>query len=322
MEQKSEQRAVRLAQTISADYLRWAPYLSSEPKLSLAKDQGSSNHTFRLDAEHESWALRIHRALSPLGVDRIRELRTHSFAADYGLAPEIIYSGAEFLLTRWLGEEARGSIEKKPQLLTSFLRRLHSLPIAESETKDALEVSSRLAQFRRLLPECSLAKARLVEHNDCLERATTEVRQTSEQTPARLSLCHNDLNPSNLRIVNESLLHVNEPNGRHAKNSAKDRAAKAGPRVVALDWEYASLGHPFHDLAVALLPFSPKSKAQLLGDYLGHPANRTELAQFTSFLLVARALEVSWYQLYATERELQSSIQQFDDAVHVWVDHR
>ncbi|MEM7691759.1 MAG: phosphotransferase [Pseudomonadota bacterium] len=322
MEQKLEQRAVTLAQNISAEFRRWAPHLKSEPTLSLAKNQGSSNHTFRLDAEHESWALRIHRASTPLGVDRTRERRIHSLAARRGLAPEIVHSGPEFLITPWLCTEATAALEGNPELLMGFLRSLHSLDPAESEPGDVLKVASRLVEYRSLLPESSAAATKLEENTSYLERAALQVGRASEEGSAELRLCHNDLNLTNLRIAKKEPVLIDGQNGNRFTRITKDEAVRSELRIIALDWEYASIGHPFHDLAVALLPFAFTSKIQLLSLYLGQAPNGSELERFTSFQLLARALDLCWYQLYGALAELRESVRQFELAIHEWTEYQ
>ncbi len=88
-----------------ATWPRWAPALQTAPQVLRRLDGGITNETWLLQAGGERLVLRLNSDYGgPLAIDRHREFRIHTAAAQAGLAPGIRYFGSasELLVTDWV----------------------------------------------------------------------------------------------------------------------------------------------------------------------------------------------------------------------------
>jgi thiamine kinase-like enzyme len=173
---------------------------------------GITNHNFKVEAEGQTFVLRIGgRNTDLLGIDREVERAGTENAAALGLGPEVVRFVDGCLVTRFVeGETGRAD----PREIGPLLRRLHDGPAIPGRF-DTLRIAEGYAR---------IARERGVE----LPAAYDEARETAARIDrlragASLCACHNDL---------------------LAANFVHD-----GERPWIVDWEYAGMGDPYFDLA-------------------------------------------------------------------------
>ncbi len=243
---------------------------------------GLTNRNYRVDADGESYVLRIAGAdSSKLGIDRARELTAARAAAEAGVGPELVAHLPELnvLLARFLkGRQFQPEDMRQPVSLRGVarsLRRYHDHPVPEGLASfcpfDATRGYFRATQEANVpLPE---ELGRALEALDCIE---TELRADEP-----LCLCHNDL---------------------LAGNFIDD-----GTTVRIIDWEYAGLGDRFFDLGnfAAHAQLSEDEEALLAESYFGE-ARPVHLRRLRLMRLVSDLRESTWGYLQSHISDLHS----------------
>lgn len=185
--------------------------LAHKPEVMERLDQGLSNYNWRLQSGEQQFVLRLDR-LSPqkLGLSRSAEQRALDQAATAGLAPMRVWSNPE--LGVLISHYIQAQTPPDPGLedIAGLLRQIHRLP----PIKFRLKPMDRARRYLNALPSTvSLA----VDFVGACQRL-------GAAPESEYRLCHNDLLRAN-RLWD-------------------------GQRLLALDWEYAAMGHPLFDLAV------------------------------------------------------------------------
>jgi len=186
---------------------------------------GITNRNYRLDADGESYVLRIggeNAAL--LGIDRACEHACAVAAAAYGIGPEVLAFLPEHdaLITRFVSGRilAPCDMQSVPTLRRAVeaLRRFH----------DGSPVPGVFSPFTTIREYYELAqgspKGRPVSFPNMIDQAMDWMRRIEEslQTGEPPCPCHNDLLPAN--FIDD------------------------GGSVWIIDWEYAGMGDRFFDL--------------------------------------------------------------------------
>jgi len=213
---------------------------------------GLGNRCWRLRDAGRDLVVRLGAAhAGAFRVDRRDELLAHSMAAVHGLAPAVLWHEAatgllvtEFVPGRiWSRDEAR-----RPASVArsgAWLRALHGLAMPEGIAR--VDFGVRAIELGEALPP-DMFPAPLRE---CAALQRSRLGGTTVPV-----LCHHDLH--HLNIVD------------------------TGPRLVALDWEYAGAGEPLMDLAgyAAYHDLNEAAVAALLAAYAGSeaPAGRERFA--------------------------------------------
>ncbi|MEM8940922.1 MAG: phosphotransferase [Pseudomonadota bacterium] len=269
----------KLVRSVCQDYRSWAPHLKEEPGVVMAPFQGLSNLTLRLEADGEAWALRLQQPDPPLGVDRRREQKIQQTAAKQGLAPQIVRSAPDFsyLLTEWIEPEKSIPENYRLECLATFLKRLHRLPPESCSQFRALDLPAHLDRYLRLLPRGAKTHASL----DKVRLRMGDARALIDRQERYSVICHNDLNAGNV------LLHQG--------------------RILALDWEYASLGNPYFDLAVASNQVESERHHDFLAQYLDRNPTRNECNTLKAYQLLSAVLELAWRELHAEPEAVDSA---------------
>jgi aminoglycoside/choline kinase family phosphotransferase len=210
-------------------------------------------------------ALRLHTlSFGPPVTDHARELGIHRFAAANGFAPDIIFADADagILVTAWQPQGALSAAGlARPGTLAALgarLRSLHALePPADLGGYGLEEAAVVYAAFAR--PARRAEAARLVRIV-----AGNEARQESRRV-----LCHRDL------------LHTN---------------ILATAPLQFIDWEFASPGERWFDLAGVIEWHSLDARAQrmLTEAYLGRSATSREAAALGRARESFAALSTLW----------------------------
>ena len=166
---------------------------------------------------HHDYVVREALETQGLGTQFRTELTVMISAAAAGLAPQLVYvdeaNGAT--VTEYLAPFEDSEPES---LLATLLKGIHAL----SPTAPAINLASRLDGYRKVALDAGHDGEQLF----C--SALPPLRTAADALAADTQvLCHNDLNPSNVRT--------------------KDL------RAMAIDWEYAGLGSAYFDAAACLL---------------------------------------------------------------------
>ncbi|MEO1080518.1 MAG: choline/ethanolamine kinase family protein [Pseudomonadota bacterium] len=269
-------------QRVIEAFHRWAPDEPEAPRVSGCLNEGHSNISLLLTGHRASWVLRLARSGYVHGVDRSRELIFHGRAAAAGLAPRVLFHdlAAGILLTEFVGastgktphlRSASADPRDDPESIAALLRAIHgldsNLPDAqENHCASRLDTPAYLRDWRSSLshdPLESLDASALRSLMECSERLT--------EGPVNDCLCHNDL----LRA-----------------NRVHD-----GQRLLAIDWEYASLGDPYFDLANAAWELTAVRQVELLHHYLGRREEPREAQRFADQLRMQAAISCCWHDV-------------------------
>jgi thiamine kinase len=264
VEQLSPAKRRQLEQ-LCANYRDWACGESYAPAVAQLFPGGYSNTVVLLVGATQRWVLRLAGDAERPGVSRERELTVHGIAAQAGLAPSIRYADPDCGTLIMDYVDGQQETYTDPRRLADYLRNLHTLsaPGPALHSPDLLRGYFDDTASRSALP--SLGN----RHEALLGRALAIL----DEANARPTLCHNDLLAANRIRVGETLLGV--------------------------DWEYASPGDPFFDIAVCASELQSGEAAQLLTHYLGRDPQTDENRRFNAQLLIYRCIEAFWFVRHA-----------------------
>ncbi|MEM7611662.1 MAG: phosphotransferase [Pseudomonadota bacterium] len=224
-----------------------------------------SNSAFLLDLAGSRVVCRLHSVGFGAPVtDHARELRIHQLAADAGLSPAIVHadSDAGILLTDFVavGSFDAQQLVEKPALeaLAACLQRLHALPLPESLGGYSL-TEAAACYLRRAGNNATATLAGLA----------SLVGQHESLAEQQHVLCHRDLLYSNILNTRP---------------------------VQLIDWEFASPGERWFDLAavIAWHELSASATRWLLDAYLGRPMAREERSALARAVESFQALCTLW----------------------------
>jgi len=259
---------VRWAQVGDLDDIlaRLAPSLGP-PADAVALEGGITNHNFRVSLGGEDYMLRVHGSNTELlGIDRRAERVASETAASLGIAPAIVASGQDGLLTRFIAcsPVAPAELGERAEELARALRSFHdsgvSLP-AVFWVPDLLAEYGRIARERLGSVPAAFA-----------ETVAVVARIAAVLVPGRAHPCHNDLLPGNII-----------------------RAQQDG-RLMIVDWEYAGMGHPCFDLGNLSVNngFDASTDDRLLAAYHGEPPSDARRATLKLMRVLSDAREAAW----------------------------
>ena len=253
----------RCLEQVLAQWRQWRcnPPLPGAPHLLHKLDGGLSNHNYLVSASSQQWVVRID-GVNPLhhGLNRQLEFRTLQEAAQAGVAPTPCYFNPELgaLVYRYLAADDEQSMSVEE--LAGLCRAIHTLPPRHQR----LDLEARARRYLGLIERAGkqLPDAGITE---------TLIGLFRRYHNAPLVLCHNDLLPANL--------------------------LRSGDRLRALDWEYAAMGNPWFDLAVAGdgQNYDNRDYANFLGAYLGHPPGAQDWLQLGHHRAIYRYIELLWH---------------------------
>ena len=224
---------------------------------------GDLNHTLLLYTRVGRFVLRLRRdsQLRP-GADVAREWAVQRLAADAGLAPRVLAADAAagWLLMDYVPAAMWQVADLlRPDRIAALgrcLATLQSLPTPDLPHYDVRAViSSQVAQI-------SAQDATLASQARMLQQQAQVLLPLVGSKPERLVLCHGDLSTGNV----------------------------LGAQPLLVDWEYAQLADPLHDIA-CLLSYYPQIQPQaaplLAALDLAGPEHRQQLtAQIRLFEIV------------------------------------
>jgi thiamine kinase len=194
---------------------------------------GKVNRSFLVRTRRGRFVVRLNEnASADPGLDRERELKLHTAAAQAGIAPNIVYAPADrsCLITEFV--EGRlwtphyFSRMRDLRSLGARLRNLHALPAPTSIARlDPMVAVRRYAEHivRHEPVETVRIHALVARGAEALERS-----RSAQRAPC---IVHSDLNHGNVLTAD---------------------------RVYFIDWEYAQVGDPLLDLA-CIMAYYPRS---------------------------------------------------------------
>ena len=212
-----------------------------------------------------------------LGLDRFSEIELLKFLEVVTYTPKILFAAPEngVLVWQYIPGETLEEATTKPIEITSsmgaFLGNLHKL-----NTPACLPVfSSFINRYRDLLSD---------EMNHSMIHKGFSLFDSISQNQLPMVLSHNDINPGNLLI---------------------------GEKLFIMDWEYASLNHPYFDLASSIenLALNKQQIKEFIQSYEtnGFTVDHKELALWREFSLYLSFFWLMIIKKYATISEKEKA---------------
>ncbi len=226
--------------TIHNALASWPRWTDKEPLLSAELGNGRSNKSYLLsEDETPRFVLRINEEFAQQpGISRSQELAILKSTSDQALSPELVYSdpNCQFIVYRYVQGLTLAELPKNKQLalssLANLLQDIHATKLPFNVSNLALtdycrlywqslqNIQSRDVDGRNIddvVQSIRATHTRMARIFDNLERSLSYVKPNC--------LCHNDLIPDNII------------------------QGTANNQLLAIDWEYASFGNSYFDLA-------------------------------------------------------------------------
>ena len=244
---------------------------------------GLVNETYQVQRDGFHYALRLSRAKNqqqdPLWESRVLEL-----ASAIGLAPSLVYCDVvdRVLVTRWIAGHSLTALQVRLAAnivkVAGFVKGIQRLSIPQPAR--SVSPLQWVMAYRKQLREISEFHDDLSDLREVADRRLSVFDQSAEQA---LVLCHSDLHVGNL-IDNQGVL-------------------------VAIDWEYSHVSHPWWDLAgwSAANEFEPTLSNYLLQSYLERPPSGGEWQLFQNLIWLYEYVCLLWGQLNLQPAEVLSS---------------
>ena len=245
-------------------YRHWQvkPPIERRPDIIEQLNDGTRHCALRVRAEsgekHIDFVIREAPPSRGLGIQIQEELSVMQLAAAAGLTPRMVYvdDSMAVMVTEYLPPL---DTAVKGALLTELIKGIHALP--RSDSAAVIDLAGRLEFYRCQAIEKGYTPQRLFTVD--LPILKTAIEYLTAQPKV---LCHNDLNPSNVRSA---------PQG-----------------AVAIDWEYAGLGNAYFDAAACFLQSPELSEGKFLAGIFGsHP----DYQSWHHAQRLYRAIEWNWY---------------------------
>ena len=239
--------------------------VTKEPSVIKRLSGGHSNYSFLVEAE-QKFVLRIDGIdTTALGLSRHSEWILLHRVAQAGLAPTPRYYNPDIktLVVDYLVPEPNRTASAEE--IATFFKHLHSIP----PIKFKLDLLQRIRRYEHQLTRHFKEVRRILKpHAKKLEKYLELIN--IDKTP--VTLCHNDLNPSNRLFFKSSLW--------------------------AIDWEYAASGNPWFDIAAAFCSdelANETLKKEFLISYLEEENNFDEsIGKIQLYSIVYTYLEILW----------------------------
>jgi thiamine kinase-like enzyme len=263
---------------------------------------GITNHNFRVTLGGEDYVVRLHgRDTDLLGIDREAELIACGVAAELGIAPELVASFDDCLVTRFVAcdpvvpHELAAHVAQIARALRSFHDSPARLP-ARFWVPELLEDYSEQVRVRGVRLPADYG------------RAAAMASRIADALPLRDPRpCHNDLLSTNIIRAHAPGAGASATGGgANEGGSAGEAAQDSGERMLIVDWEYAGMGHRYFDLGNLSVnnDFDETADGQLLRSYHGRPPTDSERAALALMRILSDAREAAWGVVQAEISEL------------------
>jgi len=230
-------------------------------------DGGITNRNFRVTLGGEDYVLRRPgKQTELLGIDREAERLANVAAAELGIAPAVVSSTRDGLVTRFIACDSLDSVEVagSAEEIARHLRRFHD---------SGVRLPARFCVPELLDEYATIVHERGGELPADYEPARDVVaRIAAALAPEPERPCHNDLLAGNL---------IRE----------RDRA-----RIMLVDWEYAGMGDPRFDLGNLSVNngFDEATDERLLGAYFGGRPSASQMSAHALMRVLSDAREAAW----------------------------
>jgi thiamine kinase len=211
---------------IMEEWTLWSINIAKRPIIEHELTQGLTNKSYLLNTGQERWVLRINNHNDEaLGLDRDEELYFHTAAARQGIAPDVVYADPSnnYLVVEFIEgghwQASPNSQQRKQDIhaIVEALHDVHHFPI------DMLSIDY-LARAEHYWNKMDYGNS---EFTQILEPLYPQLRSFFVQYQdaiKRRTPCHHDTVIENIFV---------RPEG-----------------IQLIDWEYATLGDPWFDIAV------------------------------------------------------------------------
>lgn len=233
--------------------------------------QGLTNRVYRVDLGGESYCLRIPGAGTGAIIDRGAEAANARAAAAAGIAPEVLYFGADGLM---LTPFIEGAITLSSRAFRgrpgAVERAAHALCRLHRETRAFVGEFHSYAIIRRYFALLQSRGVKLDEIVPELLREAEEIQRALDARPVAPRPCHCDPTGANL--------------------------LDTGERIWLIDWEYSGMNDPMWDLAYLSIQseFDAELDSALLAAYLGRPPQRPETSRMAVHKALVELLSALW----------------------------
>jgi thiamine kinase-like enzyme len=250
-------------------------------------DGGITNRNYRVRIGGRECVLRLPgKDTSLLGISREAERLASEQAAQLGIAPAVLASEADCLVTEYLdgGPMDAERLRSAPETAALALRSFHDSGLQLPVRFWVPELLDRYAEIvaergGELPPSYGQAQA--------LVARIAGVLPLSDPVP-----CHDDLLPGNII----------------ARDAEPDHA-------VLVDWEYAGMGHRLFDLGNLAVnnEFDEDAQARLLAAYFGEPPSPGRRAALALMRIVSDAREAAWGVVQRSISELDFDFDEYSE---------
>ncbi|WP_444909850.1 phosphotransferase [Microbulbifer sp. TRSA005] len=255
----------------------WHQWSQSRPRFIQTLAGGQTNRTYLVSSGEELLVIRHNSPLSQaLDLDRATEAQVLNQATRAGLCAPLVYCDPQYhyLVTRFI--QGQPWHKEGPSALKRLAKRLnsiHSLP----PVKNHLDIDQKIDRYWSSINTQADFYPLLKQLHRELSSSISALKAVSD-TPG---LCHNDLTKENL---------IESTSGE----------------LIAIDWEYASMGDQFYDLAALVEEhqFSPSEQQQLLVNYLHRPPNGDDRQRLYHWRLIYKYLCVLWHALQWSAKKI------------------
>lgn len=228
---------------------------------------GITNRNFRVTLGDTEYMIRRHgKDTALLGIDRDAERLASDAAARLGIAPALVASLDDGLVTRFIACRplAARELSERAGEIARALRAFHDSPLS---LPARFWVPDLLADYARIIRE----------RGGTLPDAYQETVDVAARIAAALPLgqprpCHDDLLPGNIICAHDD------------------------GRIMIVDWEYAGMGHPCFDLGNLSVNngFDDDADERLLAAYHGAAPSDRQRAALKLMRVLSDAREAAW----------------------------
>jgi thiamine kinase-like enzyme len=240
-------------------------------------DGGITNRNFRVTLGGENYVVRRPgRDTELLGIDRGGERIATEVAADLGIAPEVVASFEDCLVTRFVRcapLEERAIADNVEEIA----RALHGFHDSGALLPTHFRVSALLGAYAAVVARRGGALPEEYSRTSSLATRIEAALGAFEPRP-----CHNDLLPGNVIRVAD------------------------GGRMLLVDWEYAAMGDPRFDLGNLSVNsrFDEGDDERLLAAYYGAGVSDYQRAALRLARMLSDAREAAWGVVQMSVSEL------------------
>ncbi|MCF7981845.1 MAG: phosphotransferase family protein, partial [Pseudomonadales bacterium] len=253
-------------------YPHWKHLDCSEPPVVLKPlDEGLTNDCYLIQAGGERCILRLNALNSrAMGLDRVNEQVALRKAEKASLGPSVVYCAPN-----------------QGMLVTKYIEGKHWSP-AEAKTERNIERLAQLLKQVHALPGIG----KYLIPKDVTDRYLRGIKAQFLIIPQRFQALEETMN----RLMHESTRHFTTRRLCH-NDPVLGNIIDSGEQLFLIDWEYAAMGDPLFDLAVAVhnLKLNETQLQQLLTCYLGSPVDLATHRCFLNNYAIYMYIDMLWY---------------------------